>query len=172
LVISFLFLSAGEEKVKCPRCRLKLEELGFDELFRDQLFYCSSCRRYFTKKYLEEVSMKESFEIPSELLPRQFLKSTDVNDGETLEITEVPTIRPAEQSKFGKMSLLIPVKLPDGSIRIYQPNKTTIGEFVKAWSKDMKAWVGKKFVIEIQKQRVSGQLKEVIYGVPEEGAKA
>jgi hypothetical protein len=95
-----------------------------------------------------------------------------VNDGEILEITEIPRIRPAEESKFGKMSLLIPVKLPDGSIRIYQPNKTTIGEFVKAWGKDMKSWVGKKFSVEIQKQRVSGQLKEVIYGVPEEGAKA
>lgn len=115
--------------------------------------------------------MVESFELPDELLPKSFLKSTDVNDGEILEIAEIPRIRPAEESKFGKMSLHIPVKLPDGSIRIYQPNKTTIGEFVKAWGKDMKAWVGKKFTIEIQKQRVSGQLKEVIYGIPEEGAK-
>jgi hypothetical protein len=109
---------------------------------------------------------KESYEIPEELLPRQFLKSIDINDGEILEIAEIPKVRPAEESKFGKMALHVLVKLPDGSLKTYQPNKTTIGEFVKAWGKDMKEWVGKKFEVEIQKLRVSGQLKEVIYGIP------
>jgi hypothetical protein len=155
--------------MKCPKCGHELKEKGFDELFGDVTFYCSSCETYWRKKYLESEVVKmerESYEIPEELLPRQFLKSIDINDGEILEIAEIPRVRPAEESKFGKMVLHVLVKLPDGSLRTYQPNKTTIGEFVKAWGKDMKEWVGKKFEVEIQKQRVSGQLKEVIYGIP------
>jgi hypothetical protein len=160
--------------MKCPKCRQELKEFGYDGLVNDELFYCSSCQRYFTKKFLESEEArkmeKESYEIPDELLPRQFLKSIDVNDGEILEIAEIPKVRPAEESKFGKMALHILVKLEDGSFRTYQPNKTTIAEFVKAWGKDLRDWVGKKFKVEIQKARVSGQLKEIIYGIPIEEA--
>jgi hypothetical protein len=157
--------------MKCPICRQELKELGFDKLAKAELFYCSSCQRYFTKIFLEKEGgkmEKESYEIPNELLPRQFLRSKDINDGEVLEIIETPKIRPAEESKFGKMALHILVKLPDNSEKVYQPNKTTIAEFVKAWGRDYRNWVGKKFKVEIQKERVSGQLKEVIYGNPVE----
>jgi hypothetical protein len=164
-----------EKREECQRYGHKwLVKLGFDEMFGDELYYCCYCHTYWTRKYLENdgginmTDVKETFEIPNELLPKQFLKPKDINDGEVLEVVETPKIRPAEESKFGKMALHILVKLPDNSEKIYQPNKTTISEFVKAWGKDYRNWVGKKFSVEIQKERVSGQLKEVIYGNPVE----
>jgi len=95
-----------------------------------------------------------------------YLKSTDVKTGDIVELTNEGEYIPAEETSFGRETFEINIILNDNETKTWTMNKTTRIECKETWGNDSAAWVGKTLSIEIVKQNVKGQLKEVIYGHP------
>ena len=62
-----------------------------------------------------------------------------------------------------KKKLVIPVKLSDGIILDYFPNKTSIKTLVRRFDFDMNKWIGQKAEWEVSRQKIQGVDKFVLY---------
>ena len=96
----------------------------------------------------------------------EFLHAEHVEDGDIIEIIGKARRVSAEESVFERTYVEIAVKLPNGQIKTWTPNKTTIRELAKVYGDDMDKWINKKVMLEITKQRVRNEMKNVIYGKP------
>jgi hypothetical protein len=101
-----------------------------------------------------------------DLLASQYLRPTDIQDGDVVEIVSEGRIRSAEESKWGKPSLLLDVQLPSGARKTWSLNVTTLRRLTEAWGKDRRSWVGRRVRLEKVRQNVRGELRDVIYGRP------
>lgn len=96
----------------------------------------------------------------------EFLHAEHVEDGDIIEITGKARRVSAEESVFERTYVEVPVKLPNGQSKTWMPNKTTIRALAKEYGDDMDKWIGKKVALEIMRQNVRGEMKEVLYGKP------
>lgn len=59
--------------------------------------------------------------------------------------------------------LVLPIKLSNGKIRDWIPNKTSLKKLIELYDDDTDKWLGKKATFEIVKQNVRGEMKDVIF---------
>ena len=59
--------------------------------------------------------------------------------------------------------LVVPVKLSNGIIRDWVPNKRSQKILVAKFGAETDAWIGKKATFKIVKQKVRGEMRKVIY---------
>lgn len=94
----------------------------------------------------------------------EYLHADAAENGDVVEITGKARYISSEESTFGRSYLEIPVRLANGKSKIYTPNKTTLKRLAKAFGDDADMWIGKKVKLEIVKQNVRGEMRDVIYG--------
>jgi len=91
----------------------------------------------------------------------------DVKNGDYIEILdegEYSTLPDKDREV-----LTFKVKVPSGDVKKLSMNATSQKELINAWTDDSKEWVGKKCKVEIVRQKVFTQMKDVIFLHPEEG---
>ena len=59
--------------------------------------------------------------------------------------------------------LVLPIKLSNGKVRDWIPNKTSLKKLIGLYDDDTDKWIGKKAEFEIIRQSVSGEMKDVIF---------
>ena len=59
--------------------------------------------------------------------------------------------------------LVVPVKLSNGIVRDWVPNKTSVKALVSKFGAETDNWIGKKAVFKIVEQKVRGETRKVIY---------
>lgn len=96
----------------------------------------------------------------------EYLHADAVETGEVIEITRKARYISSEESTFGRAYLEIPVRLANGKSKIWTPNKTTLKRMAKVFGDDADTWIGQKVRLEIVKQNVRGEMRDVIYGKP------
>ena len=96
----------------------------------------------------------------------EYLHGENVRDGDVIQIMGKPRYVGSEESTLGKAYLEIVVKLSNGNVKTYTPNKTTLKACAPVFGDDTDQWIGKKIVLHPQRQNVRGQQKMVIYGEP------
>jgi len=99
-------------------------------------------------------------------LESEWLKADDVKEGDLITITGEHIERSAEETPFGRPTIEIPVRLPDGREKRWTMNKTTLKRLMGAWGNDTATWINKKVRIRKAKQNIRGVLKDVLYGEP------
>jgi len=98
-------------------------------------------------------------------LEPDFLRVNNIEDNTIAEITSAHKETKPEDSKYGKKQIVLPVRIRDERF-LWNLNKTTQKNLVKAWGNNTDLWVGKKVVISVQQQNVRGKLQPVLYGTP------
>ena len=71
---------------------------------------------------------------------------------------EMPIVQGNTKSK-----LILPVKLSNGKVRDWIPNKTSIKFMVALWEDNTDAWLGKNAKFVLTNQNVRGEMKDVIF---------
>jgi hypothetical protein len=99
----------------------------------------------------------------------EWLRPSDLRDGDILTIADEGTVRGAESTPFGREVFEIRVRLPGGEEKVWTMNLTTQRRLIDAWGKDTRSWVGRKVKVQLQQQNVRGIVKTVIYGTPVAG---
>ena len=59
--------------------------------------------------------------------------------------------------------LILPVKLSNGKVRDWIPNKTSIKTMVSFWGDETDQWLGKTAKFKLTNQNVRGEMKDVIF---------
>ena len=59
--------------------------------------------------------------------------------------------------------LVLPIKLSNGKVRDWIPNKTSLKKLIELYDDDTEKWLGKNATFEIVKQNVRGEMKDVIF---------
>jgi len=95
-----------------------------------------------------------------------FLHADAIKDGDVITIVGKATLIDAETSVFECAYLEIPVKLPNGEIKTWTPNKTSLKNIAKLFGDDTDLWISKQVKLEVTKQNVRGEMKNVLYGYP------
>jgi len=96
-----------------------------------------------------------------------FLRPDDVKDNDVLEILGPGEWVSAKDSGLSKDVFRMPVKLPDGTEKLWTVNTTTIRNLTQAYGDETEAWVGKKVRVEVKRNvPVRGVLRDIIYGYP------
>ena len=62
-----------------------------------------------------------------------------------------------------KEKLILPIKLSNGKIRDWIPNKTSIKYMVALWEDNTDSWIGKQAKFVLTNQNVRGEMKDVIF---------
>jgi len=96
----------------------------------------------------------------------KWLRPSDVRDGDTLVIIDEGKSRGADETPFGHEVFEVNVRLPNGEVKLWTMNRTTLMRCIEAWGDETKAWVGKQVRIQLREQNVRGVMRTVIYGVP------
>ena len=96
----------------------------------------------------------------------EWLRPSDVKDGDIITILDEGKKRSADETPFGHEVFEVNVKLPDGEVKLWTMNRTTLRRCVEAWGDESKAWIGKKVRVQLREQNVRGVMRTVIYGVP------
>lgn len=95
-----------------------------------------------------------------------FLTAEDVKKDQLVEIVgEAKTVLKNFEGEE-REALEIPVKLADGSKKIYSANRTSARNLAEKWGVETLVWVGHSIKFSVAKQRVRGTLRECIYGEP------
>ena len=99
-----------------------------------------------------------------------FLNAENTKDKDLIEITGEGDYTTKEGEKNGKKykftKLQIPVKLPNGKMKLYEPDKETGNKFVKLWGTNTNKWVGQKFTVITINSLSYGVTKVMIRGEP------
>jgi hypothetical protein len=96
----------------------------------------------------------------------RYLRADEVRDGEVVEIVSEGRLRPAEESRFGRETFELDVRLPDGSEKVWTLNKTTLRRLAEAYGDDTKSWVGRKVRLTVETVIVRKEPRQVIFGYP------
>ena len=67
------------------------------------------------------------------------------------------------QGEAPRNKLILPVKLSNGKVRDWIPNKTSIGTMFRMWGDSTDDWIGKVAKFILVKQNVRGEMKDVIF---------
>jgi len=105
----------------------------------------------------------------------RYLKPGDVKDGDVLEIVSEGAIRPPSESKLGRETFEVDVRLPSGEVKTWTVNKTTLKRLAEAYGDDTRGWVGRKVRVAVQTVMVMKEPRQAIFGYPvvtEEEARA
>ena len=98
--------------------------------------------------------------------PSEFIiPCIDVKDGEFIKILDEGEYRLLPDKS--REVLTCRVEVPNGEKKKISLNATSQTEILIAWGNDSSEWVGKRCLVEIVKQNVKGQMKNVIYLHPE-----
>jgi len=62
-----------------------------------------------------------------------------------------------------KNKLIVPIKLSNGKVRDWIPNKTSIKKLVSMWDDDTDKWIGKVAKFKLSEQNVRGEMKDIIF---------
>lgn len=68
-----------------------------------------------------------------------------------------------EEGQADKKKPCLPVKLADGNILNWYPNKASLKLLASWYGFEMDDWVGTGFCLEAIKQNIAGNMKQVIY---------
>jgi hypothetical protein len=98
----------------------------------------------------------------------RYLRAEDLKGGDVTEVTIVSEgrIRPAEESRFGRETFELDVRLPSGEEKIWTLNQTTIRRLIEAYGDDTAGWVGKKVRLVVERMVVRKEPRNVIFGYP------
>ena len=97
----------------------------------------------------------------------RYLRAGDVKDGDVVEIISEGRIRPAEESRFGRESFEIDVRLSDGSEKVWTVNKTTLQNLAEVYGDETKNWVGRKVYLAVRTREMRNEPRKVILGFPD-----
>ena len=96
----------------------------------------------------------------------EFLNTTMVEEGEILVILDPGRYLEPEETGFTRTVFHIRVGLPDQRAKTWSMNKTTQRRLAKAYGDDTASWVNRHVQVEIARQMVRGEPREVLYGRP------
>ncbi len=99
----------------------------------------------------------------------EYLNSTMVETGDIVVLLNEGEFIPAEDTTFNRTVFQISVRIPDNRIKTWTMNKTTQKRLIAAYGDESSQWVNKPVKLEILKQNVRGDMKNVLYGFPVEG---
>lgn len=95
-----------------------------------------------------------------------YLTSAEVNKlkDKTLTIMKPGVYKEMKQNDGTEAKkLVLPIKLSNGKVRDWIPNKTSLKKLIELYDDDTDKWVGKSAEFEIVKQNVRGEMKDVIF---------
>jgi len=95
-----------------------------------------------------------------------YLTSTEVNKlaDKTFIIAKASSYKSMPQQDGKEVEkLVVPVKLSNGKVRDWIPNKTSQRKLVNLYGDNTDDWIGKKAEFEIVKQNVRGDMKDVLF---------
>jgi uncharacterized membrane protein len=95
-----------------------------------------------------------------------FLQPTDIKEGDIVTFTSAGTIKPANETKFGRPAFQTTIRLPDGKLKTATINKTSWRALAKVWGDETTAWVNHEARVTKVKQLVQGEMTDVIYFSP------
>jgi len=98
----------------------------------------------------------------------EFLNASMVKDGSIVVLLDEGAFKDPEETGLQRTVFQIRVGLPDQRKKIWTMNKTTQRRLAEAYGDDTASWVKKQVRIELAKQNVRGEMKNVIYGHPVE----
>jgi len=113
-------------------------------------------------EYPQNNSMK--IKPPSEYV----MPKVDVRDGDYITILNEGEYRNLPQDPSREV-LTFKVKLPSGDEKKLSMNPTSQKELIMAWGDDSRNWINKRCLVEIVRQKVFTQMKDVIFLHPEGG---
>lgn len=96
----------------------------------------------------------------------EFLRPYDVQDGDQVEVTGGVETISAEDSRYGRERLIVPIMLPDGDAKRWPVNLTTHRVLYAAWGDNDQDWIGKKIRVNKTRAVIRGEQREVLYGEP------
>lgn len=108
---------------------------------------------------------KMKIKSPSEFV----MPKVDVKDGDYITILNEGEYNTLPQDPSREV-LTFKIKLPSGDEKKLSMNATSQKEVITTWGDDSKKWVGKRCLVNIVRQQVFNQMKDVIYLHPEGGA--
>lgn len=97
----------------------------------------------------------------------EFLNEKSASDGEIVTILTEGSLGEIEDKQTGKVkkALNLDVEI-NGRKIVYTPGKTAMESLRKAWGRDSKNWVNKKFKVTFVKMQIGKDLKNVIFPEP------
>ena len=98
----------------------------------------------------------------------EYLNGENVKANEIIEIAGEGTVQSIDDKQHPgqtKQVLNVPV-ISKGEKKVWTPNKKSGRALTKVWGDETKNWIGKKFAVNLIKQNVFGEVKDVIYAVP------
>lgn len=79
-------------------------------------------------------------------------------------VAKAPHYETFEQDKGEpKKKVVIAVKISDGTVLTWYPNKKSLKALAAFYGFEMDKWIGKSFTLMTAKQNVQGNMKDVIY---------
>ena len=102
-----------------------------------------------------------------------YLKKDHVKDGDILVFADAGKINEIDFSKKKdgsdlKSVLQIGMRMPDGKVKIWTANNTSIELIKQAFGKPTEEWVGKSVKVNLVKQMSFGKMAEMMVLVPVE----
>lgn len=96
-----------------------------------------------------------------------YLKAEHIQEGEAGLIADEGAIKPAAETGFEEDSFEIGVTVRKETYR-WTMNKTTQRNLAARWGRDTNKWIGKNISFRLEKQKVRGKDRVVIYADPVE----
>ena len=88
----------------------------------------------------------------------KLLANKDFTVAKAGSYVELPVVQGDIKSK-----LILPIKLSNGKVRDWIPNKTSIKFMVNLWGDETDQWLGKTARFVLTNQNVRGEMKDVIF---------
>lgn len=101
----------------------------------------------------------------------EFLQASDVENGDLLTFVNSGEFvdrdySPAKDGSEVKTILQIRVALPGGKEKVCSPNNTSLNAIKAEYTPDTENWIHKKVKVDLLKQNVKGQMRDVVYLTP------
>lgn len=96
----------------------------------------------------------------------KYLHAEDIEEGDIITVVGRAKKIDAETSKFGRPYFEFPVKLPNGLVKSYTPNPTTLRNVAKQFGDEIDEWLGEQIKLSISTMNVRGEMRRVIFGEP------
>ena len=122
----------------------------------------------------EEWLNEEEGKMPNVNDLKEFLCATDVSDGDEIKFLDAgefvdKDFSPEKDGSDIRTVLEINVELPGGKKKKYSPNGKSRDAMAEVFGPNSEDWVGKRASIQLVKQSVYGNIKNVIYLEPVKG---
>ena len=93
-----------------------------------------------------------------------YLNESSCKDGDVVEILNEGVIESKVDTQSGRKYKLLNLGVRCGLLElVYSPNKDAQEVLVKAYGKDTKQWIGRKFVVQIYPRTLFGVTKKAIF---------